>query len=538
MRPTDESIARTAGATLFDGATALVFLVATCAPLVLTFTRGAEDSTGREQRKARPSPALTSERASLVTFPERFDGWFADQFALRSALVRQHNALEWFTLESSPSERVVRGRDQWVFYADNQTLEQVRGALPFEEDELEAWVAMLEERRRWLAERGVDYVFAIAPAKAQIYPEYLPAGHEPVGPSRFDQLADALRDRSSVEFVDLRPALRAAKAGDRGGDRAYYPLGTHWTARGAAAAWVELVRKCLDRFGALPDASRFEPVLRPDSQGDSWGERLYIEDRLRQEEWSLAVRGQPVPPVEKLAFGRQGVRYTHRDKTDGPHVMLFHDSFGTALKPLLARSCETLTAYWRYNLEPALIEYGAPDLVIELMVERTLVVLDPARLPVWSQERLRSAFEASDSPVGQVAPEDPADAWRAAPGVTLTARGDRVEAGVAEGPDEVFAFARLPELELGEDDDCILRLEVESPGGMLDLVPLNEGVLHPRARRNPPRVFVPPGRQTVYVLARDGDALGRFIGSDETGWVLLGCEARRVDVADAAPEDA
>src|SRR5262249_2981494 len=72
----------------------------------------------------------------------------------------------------------------WAFLvgAGNGTLGQLLGDLTPTAGDLERYVAVLTERQRRLAELDIPYVFAIAPSKESIHPEYLPRCSPQLGP--------------------------------------------------------------------------------------------------------------------------------------------------------------------------------------------------------------------------------------------------------------------------------------------------------------------------------------------------------------------
>jgi len=72
-----------------------------------------------------------------------------------------------------------------------------------------------------------------------------------------DQLYDYMKAHSKADVVDVRPALIAARADDvpDTGDLVYFPLGTHWSRRGAIVAYnaiADRVRACLPAMPSWP----------------------------------------------------------------------------------------------------------------------------------------------------------------------------------------------------------------------------------------------------------------------------------------------
>jgi alginate O-acetyltransferase complex protein AlgJ len=494
-----------------------LFLAVIGVPWLYLATGRFGGDVNNEMRRSAPRPAIRAELDNWLSFPRRFERWYSTHFAFRRPLVKHHNTLKWVGLHTAPTNKIVHGRDEWIFYADSKTLRQVRGAMPLQDAEIDEWVALLEQRRAWLAKRGCEYLLVIAPAKSRIYPEYLPEGYDPIGPSRQDQILAALEERTDVRFMDLGPALIDERSNDRGGDLTYYKYGTHWTERGALRGWREIVESVPSVFPETPPLLEdLDPTLIDGSQGDTWSARLYLEQRLVQEDWTLNVPGERSSrPLATSKFGK------HYDAAgDGspakPRVMLFHDSFGRALRPLLARSCSALTCFWRYGWELALIERDRPDLVIDLFIERKFVTFAPTGTPLATQDRLHAGFDAAQSSLWSITGEDLANALAARAQVHTK---------------DTYRIGLLPELEGEAGDECWIAVEVESDaGGLLELLQLEPGTkASPSNQRfDAARAWAPPGRQTLFFSQTvPPTARELWLAAEEFDWTIHSVEARR-----------
>lgn len=354
----------------------VAFVVALFAPLVNHWITGDDPMTAERERRSLPRrPKL--ELAELRMFPARFDAYYADRFGYRDELVRAHNVFKWFWLGVSPDESIVQGKSNWLFYTAENSIEQARGALPFTQGELLSWRRMLESRRDTARDHGAHYMWVCGTMKAQIYPEYLPDALKNFRKSRLDELLEYMARESDVHIVDLRPELQAAKELDASGDYLYYPLGTHWTHRGSVACMRVILQALQERgivTAPIPDYSDFDRS-QTRKQGDSWAERLYMEDRLQQQRWALVARTPRIDGPMIPGFPRS--QRFRQPGADLPRVMLYHDSFATLLKPLIAPSFSEFTTFWTYRWERALIHQERPDVIIDLMAERILARLDP-----------------------------------------------------------------------------------------------------------------------------------------------------------------
>jgi hypothetical protein len=367
--------------TVRDASLVFGFVVALCAPTIDEFVRDdAARSPAPELRKAAPPPELSPRSLkSLVRLPGAFDRHYMDTFGLRDRLLRARNRLHWFGLGVSPTRTIAKGSDGWIYTRVDRSREAWRSALPMTGAEIAQWTSALEERRAWLESLGVRHLHVVAPNKESIYPEHLPEDWRriaPDAPTRLDQLIAATRG-SAVDLLDLRPALRAARAFDRPGDEVYTRLGSHWNGNGSRAAYAAIMQRVqvhFPRARALEDAELAR--LYNQGRGDTWGAHLYLSDLLPQREWFLVHEGGR--KHELLAQGGEasGPTRTRKPGRPGPRVLVFHDSFGPYLQEALAESFPEATFHWRSRFDRQVVLEERPELVIELYVERTLARID------------------------------------------------------------------------------------------------------------------------------------------------------------------
>jgi hypothetical protein len=514
---------------MLDVLTIALFLGALGAPLVDLAVRPAEARSPKvELRQPAPFPE-TSGPAAWVDFPEAFEDWWNDSFGLRDVLLRWHGIVKMDVFGVSPSERMVLGREGWIFSTVERSIDVYRGLAPLTTKELEWWRIALESRRDWLAGRGIQYVYALAPSKQAVYPEHMPARLNVVGRTRVDQLIDHLGAHSGLQVLDLRAALRAAKQHDDpvGGNFAFYPLGTHWSARGAFAATRAIRDALVPRFPRLGTVELPEPRWERDAttQGDSWAARLYVADRLRQSVWSLDPASLPEVELTRAEEpARRAVTYT-QSAPELPRALVLHDSFGQGLYDLLPRLFARTVFVWRSEFDLGLIERERPDVVIQLFVDRTLVSLAPTPVGDAGRDFARAQFERSQSVLLEsergLAELEPYRDMQLVP----------EEGGIALDAETSGALVLLPELEYPEDRNPIVHLAVTSPvATTLDL--LYQTRADPTYKRT--RVYeltLAPGANELFVELLVPDLAGRLAlrpGREPGRYVLTDLEVRAV----------
>jgi hypothetical protein len=332
----------------------------------------AANLSGRDGADAR------AENRELATMKEGVFAWFDDHFGLRSALVTWNARLEYFVLGVSPSPSVVRGRGDWLFYAESDAIDDHVSRNPLRPDEVEAWRETVIRSRDWLRMRGAAYVFTVAPDKHVTYPEkFYPSVHR-VGPSlRMDQVLDAVADTGVV--VDLRPVIAAAKSRER----IYHLTDSHWNPRGAHAAYQAIIDAIRTQMPAVPAAwklSDFEAVERQ-REGLDLARMMGLRDVLYEMDLALVPLrprlAKVVDPAGVSATVELGRLVTEVPGSTLPRAVVFRDSFSTALVPFLSEHFSRTVYLWQKDFVPEqVIEEGA-DVVIYEIASRHLYNFAP-----------------------------------------------------------------------------------------------------------------------------------------------------------------
>jgi hypothetical protein len=354
------------------------FLATLLVPGLATLAGVDREIAEGENRELAHFPALALEWPALRALPDGFIRYFEDHFAFRARLVRWQATFRYERLDVSPTPAVIKGREGWLFYADDDAMADYSVERPFTPAELEDWRLALEHTRDWLAARGITFLFVIAPDKHVIYPEYMPATIRRLhGQSRIDQLVTYLAARSDVKVVDPRAALLAAKAGER----LYQRTDTHWNDRGAFAAYQQIMRALASTDPRLAPAPRndFDPgeIRTPglDLAGMSGLTQVLHEDDL-----TLTPRHRHARIIEPLhpdPHGIEGRLVTEIPGSRLPRLLAFRDSFGSALIPFLSEHFSRAVYLWQNYIDLDVIAREHPDIVIQEWVGRRLTTLPP-----------------------------------------------------------------------------------------------------------------------------------------------------------------
>lgn len=347
-----------------------LFLVALAAPLIAMAIIPGQSTSSDEYRTLASRPPLPQTLRELAKFPGRFGLYFNDHFGFRRPLVRLQALVRVKGLGVSVTPQVIVGKDGWLFLdpAYDPSLSQSRSDKPFTGEQLARWQQALQVRHDWLAQRGIRYLFVIAPEKQSVYPEYLPDNRRYPQISRFDQLVAYLRENSDLEILDLRPPLLEAKQTRR----LYFKTDTHWDARGGLVASQAIVRELAKSF----------PEMKPLDESDCVTVRTAMStgDLARM----MGLNGWFVEEVEGMQLRNPGfvaqvesngaswmLVTTHRDQ-NLPSLLAFCDSFSSAFATFLSQHFSRAVYRQQLYFDPGQVELERPQIVIEEMVERYL----------------------------------------------------------------------------------------------------------------------------------------------------------------------
>ncbi|MBL8897338.1 MAG: hypothetical protein JNM84_06910 [Planctomycetes bacterium] len=393
-------------------ATTALFLVAVTLPLALHLVT-ADDARDilQENRTPAPRPSASSEPASWAALPKAIEDYYRDFVRGRTSLLRTQRRLRWELFGATPvGSETIRGEDDWIFFIGNAALEQHRGRQPWSAAMLAQACDVLERRRAQLADRGVRYLFVVAPDKMSIFPEQLPAWALPLAErTPIDQLIAAAEARGlSDAILDLRPALRAKK----GELPIYYARGTHWNSLGAYHGYAAIAQRLLGP--AWPPTGRAEEILAlppsavlpSESSSDSWGELWLLPAQLRHPDVALDLAELGEHRLTRSWWPRVGGTGKNPDhfyiapRRPGSCLLVFHDSFWDSLVPFFANHFAATAACSTYGYDPLLADALGAQVVLQICVERNLWVpfqkeLERESARAWIEEaELAGSYES------------------------------------------------------------------------------------------------------------------------------------------------
>ncbi|HBG06453.1 MAG: hypothetical protein A2075_00570 [Geobacteraceae bacterium GWC2_58_44] len=327
-----------------------------------------------ENRDLAEPPACSLDVSALQELPKGWDRFCNDHFGFRNALIRLNFLLQNRLLKVSPSHQVLIGKEGWLFYTGGEEVADYRGITNYEEALLKRWAITLELKRHWLEQRGIKYLFVVAPNKSSMYGEFMPEALSRVrSRSGLDDFIDYMKEHTSVEIVDLRQALSNGKSTMP----LYYKTDSHWNDYGAFLAYQEICRPLSRWFPGMRTLTQSDfNVSRKGRSGGDLMEMMGGAELIPDEMVVL----EPLRPfrAQKVEFN-QYLRDPFTMSQDNPRLpraLIFRDSYFNALVPFVSESMQVSRYYWQcWDLKvpmPQLVDKYHPDIVIEETVERLI----------------------------------------------------------------------------------------------------------------------------------------------------------------------
>ena len=325
----------------------------------------------REGRRPAAAPQPPESFAAALTLPGEIDAYLKDHFGLRRVLIRTHRDLTKPVLARGTGP-VLIGRDGRMFYLGDEMVRQSAG-LVLRDQKVSEVAELIGRMKAELASRGIKFLVAMPPNSSTVYQDDLPSWAQKQGrKTEYDLLLEELAARS-VQAIDLRPALMAA----RSGGNVYLMHDSHWTDRGALAAFNAIVEADGHPEWRLHLATSLGPLER--RKGGDVARMLGVQDEVSEEAEAIALAKDKTDEASTehvmadhlIAAGRRG-----------PTVMVIGDSFTEAdFPPMLSkRAGRTVWLHYRHcAFDWKTIERFRPDEVWWMPTERGLYCEPGAR---------------------------------------------------------------------------------------------------------------------------------------------------------------
>lgn len=377
----------------------VVFLLATCGPLVLFLAGVRPDFDENRERTDFPDLAAGS-MLDEATY-EQLGLAFTDRLPLRDRAIDWDAGIdERITLTDPVVEDRPRGTDGWLYHHET-LLDECPSPHP-----PSRFVEAGRDAAAATEEAGVPFVFVVAPDKVSVDPSHLPAeGLAGVlglstaqDPACTKEWREAI-DRAAADEPWLLPALDAvvARSGDPD-EPTYFRLDTHWTDHGALGEVEVVIDELAPEFW---DPATVVPGAEVTRVGDLT--RLVGKPEEETVRGYENVRPGVTVTEERIGSQRPGddansylvtkATSTFASLVEGT-TLFIADSFGRRSLDLLAPYFEEMVVVSRsYLLDHSITDVldHRPDTVVYEMIQRNLA-------KAWYQTGFDAVVEAMELP--------------------------------------------------------------------------------------------------------------------------------------------
>ncbi|MDA3926444.1 MAG: hypothetical protein PF904_17275 [Kiritimatiellae bacterium] len=372
--------------------TTLVFIFLIATPFLGTIFRWDFYSFQAENRPLAERPDLL--KTPFVQWPDKITAWFEDHFGLRNTFIRRYNGIsrDWFARQPNS---VIMSDKGWLFITKNGAIADFMGIKVLSQTDLKELQENIEGRQKWLKNKGVGYLWVVAPNKCMIYPEELPNNLQNArGKDGIKQFMEFLDQKnSSLNRLDMRDILLKNK--DAGA--LYFSTDTHWTPLGSFFGYQSVINAVRRQ---LPTVSAPIPLSICKVTSKQWTGDLvsFVGDGKNRD-----IKYKDVEPPEELSAKLKIVSKTRNYNNSLDNVfelliiqnpegkgkaVVIHDSFGKKgwreTMPLHFKETIFIVALRpEATLFESIIETFNPDIIIEEQVQRNVIYKKQATDPIW-----------------------------------------------------------------------------------------------------------------------------------------------------------
>ena len=297
-------------------------------------------------------------------------------------------------------EKVVIGKNGWLYLGDFDKKGLSRGrnvaSVAAKDADIERWLDSMSARKAWLGSQGIEMIFAIAPNKHSIYPEFLPDGISIHYPNSTDRLVEKAIKRS-FNIIDMRPAFRTQKPST---PYLYNRTDSHWTSVGAYVGYQMIMRRLSEFWPSInyvtPNIFKYKPIrrkacclarlLKISGQLGNTYDNGYsinfpgINGRIcvAQLDYNSEAKSECTNSKNKrLSIHKSATEVRNDQGRNKINVMILRDSFGGNHHRLIN---DAFVLAWHYHYAKianedtfrSLVEKHQPDAVVYQVIERAL----------------------------------------------------------------------------------------------------------------------------------------------------------------------
>lgn len=305
--------------------------------------------------------------SEIEEFPNAMEEYINDHLPFRSMLIEMNSMIDYYILKTSPSDGVEIGKDGWLFYKAERSMDFYTGRKLYSEEELRTISENMEKTRKNLEKKGISFALFIAPNRERVYREYMPSFYgNPADHCALQQVLEYLEDNTDVKVICPYDALMDYK--DNNPDLIlYHKTDTHWNDLGAYIGVCTLfdeldirwekddvsIEKTEDTPGDMANMLNLGKVLDP---GETYRLSGFQKDDTEN--------------IEEMDFFGHW-KFVSPSAENG-RILVCRDSFCTAMRQFLIEAFRESDLVHYSNFSNDLIDLEKPDIYVYEICERNM----------------------------------------------------------------------------------------------------------------------------------------------------------------------
>lgn len=323
-----------------------------------------------ENRQLAEKPALT--RDNLHNYASQYNSYYNDHLAFRSQMIEANSILNMKLFGDSSSASVVLGKNDWLFFTDEGSIEDYKGTNLYTQEQLDVIKDNILSTKAYLEARGIEFILMIPSNKEDIYSAQLPDYIRKRGElTRAEQVINYLREETGVRIVYPREDLMAYK------DQydLYWHYDTHWNYLGGYIGAKALLRELGVEIADVEDLT----ISQNDFSGYDLANMMNLKNYYKKNkpaEVSYDVTGYATNNLSVIQAIDATELIYQSEAPDPRRLFLVRDSFAGAMAPVLASNFSySYMPHWNGCFEQSMIDEQQPDIFVYEVVERRLDAL-------------------------------------------------------------------------------------------------------------------------------------------------------------------
>ena len=300
--------------------------------------------------------------STISEYPKKFEDYYNDYLPFREDLRGIWSDINFDIFHTTVDEKVLIGKDGWLFFRGNTSIEQVQGIAEYTEEDKRNILNGLQNNENKLKNKNIEMYVLILPNKENVYKEKLPTSI-PIknNISRTEQLIDYIKNNSDINIVYPKTELLKVKEKHQ----IYKKYDTHWNRIGALVGAVSLQKAIDEKY--VYDLENITIEKNNTKETRDLATMANLQDKVFEK--SIIVNDF-YPNIEYEVKNRDYYQEFTSNSTNDKTLLFVGDSFSEALKVYLPKLYKRVIFVHRVNYNEELLDTIKPDIVVTEAVER------------------------------------------------------------------------------------------------------------------------------------------------------------------------